>query len=277
MPWGRLDDSLYDHPKLDHLPVERRLEGIGLWCRAISWANRFLTDGLVPRGRIAKLDGDLELADLLVGAGLFDEDPSGYRIHDFLEFNDSRADVEERRQKEAQRKAEWRAKKRPGGTDSGTNGAATHDVPQGQPTGHDSDVSRRDTRARARSANPDPARPGPTRPGPESLERGSARTGEREDIAALRDRGWKRITKAQRAILDEVLDRHDVTGAAFAAEVIRNTAADSDPLEAVMDADRQWQAIQRRRADAEESQAKADKAQERSEAETRIAELAAWR
>src|SRR5262245_46818288 len=118
MPWGRLDDSLYDHPKLDLLPIEQRLAGVGLWARSISWCNRFLTDGHIPRNRIEKLDGTPELADLLVAAGLFETDASGYRIHDFLEFNDSRAHVEERRSKDAERKAAWRDKKRHAGTDS---------------------------------------------------------------------------------------------------------------------------------------------------------------
>ena len=75
---------------------------------------------------------------------------------------------------------------------------------------------------------------------------------ERDDVQALRDRGWKRVTKAQRRVLDEVLDRHDVTGPAFAAEVIRATPADRDPLAEVMKADAAWQDIQRRRAEAEE-------------------------
>lgn len=54
MPWGRLDDSFYDHPKLDDLGSSR-LAGAGLWAIAISWCNRRLTDGLVPRERIRQL------------------------------------------------------------------------------------------------------------------------------------------------------------------------------------------------------------------------------
>lgn len=167
MPWGRLDDSLYDHPKLDLIPVDDRLAAVGLWARALSWCNRFLTDGLVPRDRVAKLDGSTLLADRLVVAGLFDDVPSGYRIHDFLEFNDSRQMVLERRAKEAARKAAYRAAKAspngtPNGTTGGTDEDATHDVPAGQPAkgpnvshGLSHRPSRRDSRAR----NPDPTRP----------------------------------------------------------------------------------------------------------------------
>lgn len=89
-----------------------------------------------------------------------------------------------------------------------------------------------------------------------------ARADERADIAALLERGWKRVTKAQRRVLDELLERHDVTGPAFAAEVIRATPADKDPLEAVMAADRLWQDAQRRKADADEAAWAATKAED---------------
>lgn len=275
MPWGRLDDSLYDHPKLDLIPIDERLAAIGLWARAISWCNRFLTDGLVPRDRIAKLDGTTDLADRLVAAGLFDPAPHGYLIHDFLAFNDGREVVLERRAKEAKRKADYRASKgqkpRPAGTNHGTSRSDDDDVPPGVPAsvppGHppgQGGVSRpesqRDSRVRARAGAIAESRPDPTRP-IDSLKRESA--GGRVDVQALRDRGWARVTKAQRAVLDEVASRHDETGYAFAAEVIRNTPTDADPLASVMAADRMWQARQRAQADeAERAWAKA-KADER--------------
>ena len=124
MPWGRVDDSHYDHPKLDRLPAASeavatvsaeglvRLAAVGLFWRAISWCNRFLTDGHVPRDRVAKLDGSVELAELLVGSGLWEEAGHGYQVHDFLDFNVSRAEILKRREKEAARKAEYRAKQR---------------------------------------------------------------------------------------------------------------------------------------------------------------------
>ena len=111
-----------------------------------------------------------------------------------------------------------------------------------------------------------PAKPSRVRDEKESLSRENpdarARL-RRADIAALHDRGWKRVTKAQRAVLDEILGRHDVTGPEFAAEAIRATPADKDPLEAVMTADRLWQDAQRRRADSDEAAWAETKAEER--------------
>src|SRR5689334_16767075 len=106
MPWARLDDGFYDHPKLDHLgndvqelrPIVKslnsealvRLAAIGLWARAISYCSRHLTDGHVPASKLAKLDGSTELADHLVTVGLFERTPTGYLVHDFLDYNPSR-------------------------------------------------------------------------------------------------------------------------------------------------------------------------------------------
>lgn len=93
MPWGRLDDSLYDHPKLDLLGSQR-MAGVGLWAVSISWCNRRLTDGFLPASRIRQLGGTVRLAERLVEVGLFDRAEGGYLVHDFLEFNDSKLEAE---------------------------------------------------------------------------------------------------------------------------------------------------------------------------------------
>lgn len=87
---------------------------------------------------------------------------------------------------------------------------------------------------------------------------------ERDDVRALLERGWPKVTRAQRRVLDEVLARHDLTGPAFAAAAIRMTPANADPLAAVMDADRRWQAAQRAQADAAELDWNETKAAERN-------------
>jgi len=98
---------------------------------------------------------------------------------------------------------------------------------------------------------------------------------ERDDVQALLERGWPKVSRAQRRVLDEVLARHDVTGAAFAAEAIRSTPLDADPLAAVMDADRRWQEAQRARVQAEELEWDATKAAERNGAGGSISSILA--
>lgn len=108
MPWGRVDDTLYDHPKLDRLGRDR-LPALGLHLVAISWCNRWLTDGHVPDERVRRLEGTARLADALVTAGLWERVEGGYQVHDFLDFNDSRADVEARREADRDKKRAQRA------------------------------------------------------------------------------------------------------------------------------------------------------------------------
>jgi hypothetical protein len=98
MPWGRIDDGFYDHPKLDDLG-RNRLACIGLYALALSWSNRYLTDGHIPDDRVKRLGGTPVLADALVRAGLWDKLVDGYRIHDFLDYNESADDVRERRRR----------------------------------------------------------------------------------------------------------------------------------------------------------------------------------
>ena len=173
MPWGRLDDGLYDHPKLDDLGRDR-LAGVGLWTLAISWCNRRLTDGFVPSDRIRLLGGTPALADRLVASGLFERHPEGYVVHDFLTFNESREQVEARRDADRKRKrrpnghdpddqsgsARMPRGKRP---DSGGSPAGVHPETDGSPDGNQPDSDSRDARAGGtRRASGRASRPGPT-------------------------------------------------------------------------------------------------------------------
>lgn len=116
MPWVRLDEEFPDHPKVSAAgPLAGWLHVCGL-----AYCNRYLTDGFVPHGQVPKL-ADFEgiyvdtqpnvggidspsprmIAELLVAHGLWDEVDGGYRIHDFFDYQPSRAEVEEaRRQKQ---------------------------------------------------------------------------------------------------------------------------------------------------------------------------------
>jgi len=96
MAWSRIDDNLYDHPKLDVLGKDR-LACMGLWVLAMSWSGRYLTDGVIPLARVRHLGGTIRQASLLVAAGLWELSDDGYRFHDFLDFNDSAEAVRERR------------------------------------------------------------------------------------------------------------------------------------------------------------------------------------
>jgi hypothetical protein len=96
MAWGRIDDNFYDHPKLLELG-RNRLPAVGLYVLALSWSNRHLTDGYIPFDQVKRLGGSKFLAEQLVRVGLWDQLVHGYRIHDFLDYNDSGDAVRRRR------------------------------------------------------------------------------------------------------------------------------------------------------------------------------------
>ncbi len=103
MPYAWLDDDFYDHPKLDRLPTgTTRLACIGLYWLAISWSNRYLTDGLIPADRVRRLGGSRLLADALVEARLWERSADDYVVHDFGDYSKLRVQVEVERQQKAE-------------------------------------------------------------------------------------------------------------------------------------------------------------------------------
>lgn len=97
MTWVNLDDNFPDHPKVFALSDG----AYRLHSSAICYCNRWLTDGIVPVDRLPRLMPKYrpaylqELLDRLlwtdIGGG------QAYEIHDYLDWNKSRADVEKRR------------------------------------------------------------------------------------------------------------------------------------------------------------------------------------
>jgi hypothetical protein len=125
-PWVRLDDSVHSHRKVRRAG----LEATGLWAMALSYSGFYLTDGFVDDDWITQAVPHplkrQKLVEKLVKAGLFKRfvqgeidyvndrhgtlvqvgpyaDP-GYLIHDFLQHNPSRDEVEQRRKRERQKK-----------------------------------------------------------------------------------------------------------------------------------------------------------------------------
>lgn len=110
MTWFKVDDSFYSHPKVLALRASRNGKGaIALWTLAGSWCSQQLTEGRVPRHVVAMLGASRADAETLVAAGLWVRDGDvGYAFHDWLSRNPSRASVEAKRGKTAERVARWR-------------------------------------------------------------------------------------------------------------------------------------------------------------------------
>lgn len=122
--WIRLDGDFYRNPKL----AVRSRDARWLYLASIGYCGEQETDGLIPRGVLFQLAPDLAeegvlleaAAELLADVGglgvLWEEDPAGYRVHDYLEKNPSRAYFAQRRNAA---KAGGRARAAAPRTDSG--------------------------------------------------------------------------------------------------------------------------------------------------------------
>lgn len=111
MTWLKVDDQFPDHPKVKAIPRKDRHAALGAWQEAACWATRHLTDGFLPKYMGEELGIPGRIANHLVRVGLWDEYEAGWQFHDWLEYQPSRASVEQRRADEADRKARWRASK----------------------------------------------------------------------------------------------------------------------------------------------------------------------
>ena len=139
MVWVRLDDHFDENPKIAAVgPL-----GIALWVTSLAYCNRNLTDGFIPTSiaiRMLSLEfehpGDGGTCTVLVGGEPSDDDPqtgsipdryyipnilvyaglwerveNGYQIHDYAQFQPSKADVEADRASARARMADVRAKR----------------------------------------------------------------------------------------------------------------------------------------------------------------------
>lgn len=100
MGWVRISDDFYDH----HAHVDLTLEAWGLWVWGLAWANRNLTDGVLPRAAVKRMDSDGTASEALLAAGRWRElDEGRLVIHDYLDFQPSAEQIRSKREKERER------------------------------------------------------------------------------------------------------------------------------------------------------------------------------
>lgn len=151
MSWAKFDD-LYDDGKKIKRAWRANRATVGLHAMAITYSARHELDGVIDIEWItdklpAKGERDKALG-ALVDAGLFEiVDDAHFLVHDFLDYNPSRAQQNEKRARDAERKARGR------------------DTQSAQrPTGVRADTTRTPRGVQAESGGPDPTRPDHTTP-----------------------------------------------------------------------------------------------------------------
>ncbi len=152
MAWLRIDTGFARHRKIGRLPLAQRWQHLEAMC----WCAEMGTDGQIATGDLSVIwpgmsrAASSKLAGQLVQSGLWDETEGGWEIHDWSVYNISSEEAKQRRDREAQRKKEWRARRQKSGN-----------VPPDKTRDSTQDKTRQKTRT---SSSRVKTRPDPTRP-----------------------------------------------------------------------------------------------------------------
>ncbi len=134
MAWVKLDDQAPRNSKM----LKAGPAACWLWVCGIAHAQSQLTDGFIaiealPMIGVTGVNRVEKLAEQLVTVGLFERADGGYRVHDYLDHNPSRASVLAKRAEDAKRKRQGESERNPNGiqTESGAPraGVPSHPIP----------------------------------------------------------------------------------------------------------------------------------------------------
>lgn len=159
--WFKVDDQLAFNPKV----LEAGNAAMGLWVRAGSWCAANLTDGQLPANMIGTLGAQRRNAKALVDCGLWVETETGYRFHDWEDFQPTKAEVLREREQARIRKQRQRANNVTAGQQEDSRVDAAFPVPS-RP-----DVPKGTSSIRGKSANRDQPLPPDWIPNQEHLKR----------------------------------------------------------------------------------------------------------
>lgn len=104
MAWARIDDNFFSHPKIRKAGNNAAM----LYLAALCHSNAYMTEGYIADdvldliGIQAFQNDPKQSADRLVECGLFIRIDDGYLIHDFLEYNYSRQQINDIKTKRAE-------------------------------------------------------------------------------------------------------------------------------------------------------------------------------
>ena len=114
MAWGKIDDGMMDHQKIDAALDAGGPWVMVVWLRGLCHAAKGLTDGEISRRAALRLTADTDspgaALDALVACGLWDQRAGSYWIHDYLDYNPTRAQVLAEREGARKRKETSRSK-----------------------------------------------------------------------------------------------------------------------------------------------------------------------
>lgn len=144
MPWVKLDDGYFRHPKARRAGKDGR----ALFIASIAWSNANLLDGVISKDDLPLVAADAEVngpktAAVLVKVGHWETTVDGWLIHDYHDYNPTAEKVREVRAKRAEAGARGgKASKPPGKPEANCLGTGEAEGEQtSKPTGTPSPVS----------------------------------------------------------------------------------------------------------------------------------------
>jgi hypothetical protein len=107
--WFNVDDQMYGHAK----PRQAGLAAIGLWTLAGSLSSGTKTDGAVPGWYVESWGREgQDAAQSLIAAGLWVPQGSGFQFLSWEEYQRSKEQMEEDRERNRARQRVWREKQK---------------------------------------------------------------------------------------------------------------------------------------------------------------------
>lgn len=109
LPWVRLDVAFASNPKLLALTQEKDgYRAAYAWLCSLAYAGQHGTDGFLPAEALPFLHARKTEASRLVDAGLWHEQPGGWVINGWDEFQQSNEETQQRKRRaEARNAARW--------------------------------------------------------------------------------------------------------------------------------------------------------------------------
>jgi len=112
MSWAKFDDGYLDHPKLLQAGPWAELLDV----RAVIWCAKYETDGHIPKAALPGLGRGIPRVSVRVAAlvevGRWIVNPKGgWLVHNFLDYNPSKAEREDIRRSGRERQAAFRTKR----------------------------------------------------------------------------------------------------------------------------------------------------------------------
>lgn len=153
MTWFKVDDKFAFHSKA----LAAGNDALGAWVRAGAWCSGELTDGAIPE-HVAATIAPPDVWARLVAVRLMERTKTGYRMHDFNDYNPSASAVRAERAADKARKAAGRNRQGRGADGRVESNTTSGRNPPGRPSGVQSDVRPESTPP---SAGPVPSRPDP--------------------------------------------------------------------------------------------------------------------